>query len=170
LEKVLLFLKGMVISMIVPFTESLPAGYQKMSLDFVSYVFLMMMTIKPLLLFIVCSILLLASCSSGDVSPNKEEVTESKKEAAEEQMLAEGKAIYESNCAGCHNANVAGAPTPGDKADWTDRMAQGIKVMAKKSIEGFEGKKGVMQPKGGNSTLTDHEVTNAVYYMVQISQ
>jgi cytochrome c5 len=156
--------------MAMPFIESLSAGYHKSSLDFVTYVFLMKMTGKPLLLLFVCGLLLLASCSPGEVSPNKEELTESKKEAAEEQKLAEGKATYESNCAGCHNADVAGSPTPGDKADWKDRLAQGVDVMAKKSIAGFEGKKGVMQPKGGNSTLSDQEVTNAVYYMVKISQ
>ena len=151
------------------YRESL-SSYHKSSLDFVTYVFLMKMTGKPLLPLVLSGLLLLASCSSGEVSPNKEELTESKKEAAEEQKLAEGKAIYESNCAGCHNSDVAGSPTPGDKADWKDRMAQGVDVMAKKSIAGFEGKKGVMLPRGGNSTLSDQEVTNAVSYMVKISQ
>jgi len=37
--------------------------------------------------------------------------------------------------------------------------------MVKKSIEGYEGKTGVMPPKGGNSTLTDEEVSNAVDFM-----
>ena len=156
--------------MIMPFIGILWAGYHKSSYDLVTYVILMKMTIKPLFNSVFFGFLLLASCSSGEVSPNKEELTESKKEAAEEQRLAEGKAIYESNCAGCHNSDVAGSPTPGDKADWKDRMAQGVDVMAKKSIEGFEGKKGVMQPRGGNSTLSDQEVTNAVFYMVRISQ
>jgi len=126
------------------------------------------MTNKSLLPVLVSGFLLLTSCSS-EVSPNKEELTESPKEAAEEKQIADGKAIYESNCAGCHNSNVAGAPTPGDKADWADRMSQGIEVMAKKSIQGFEGKKGVMPPKGGNTILTDREVSNATLYMVKFS-
>ncbi|TLU50809.1 MAG: cytochrome c5 family protein [Chlorobium sp.] len=124
---------------------------------------------KPFLSVVVLGLYFLTSCNSG-VSPNREELTESPKEAVEEKKIAYGKSIYESNCAGCHNSNVAGAPTPSEKADWVDRMPQGIEVMAKKSIQGFEGKKGVMPPKGGNSVLTGQEVTNAVLYMVKVSQ
>jgi cytochrome c5 len=128
-----------------------------------------MTTIKPFMSVFVCGLLFLASCSN-EVLPNKEQLPQSSKESAEGKKLAAGKVIYESNCAGCHNSNVAGAPTPGDKADWTARMAQGVDAMTKKSIEGFEGKKGVMQPRGGNASLTDEEVRNAVLYMVKISQ
>ncbi|MCX6178702.1 MAG: c-type cytochrome [Chlorobiales bacterium] len=129
----------------------------------------MKMTIKPFMSVFVCGLLLLASCTN-EVLPNQEQLSQSSKGAAEEKQMASGKVIYESNCAGCHNSNVAGAPTPGDKADWTERMAQGVNAMTKKSIEGFEGKKGVMPPKGGNSVLTDEELLNAVSYMVKISQ
>jgi len=44
------------------------------------------------------------------------------------------------------------------------------KSWQQKSIQGFEGKQGVMPPKGGNSVLTQEELSNAVYYMVKISQ
>lgn len=130
----------------------------------------MKMAINPLLSVIVAGHLLLASCSNEEVSPKKGELSQSSKGATEESKLTAGKVIYESNCAGCHNSHVAGAPAPGEKDDWAERLAQGTDVMTRKSIEGFEGKKGVMQPRGGNSSLTDAEVRNAVLYMVKISQ
>jgi len=115
------------------------------------------------------SLFLLASCSK-EAPPDKEELTESKEEAAAEQKLAVGKKIYEANCGGCHNSDVAGAPTPGDKSDWKERIPVGVTILAKKAIEGYEGKKGAMPPKGGNEALNDEEVTLAVRYMIAITK
>jgi cytochrome c5 len=127
------------------------------------------MTIQRILPFWAIFLCLLASCTK-EAPPDKEELTESKEEAAAEQRFAVGKAIYESNCGGCHNADVAGAPTPGDKSDWKDRIPMGVTILSKKAIEGYEGKRGVMPPKGGNEVLTDEEVTLAVTYMISITK
>ncbi len=107
----------------------------------------------------------LGACTP-EKQPDNEELTESRAEALAEQKLATGKRVYEANCAGCHDAGVAGAPKPGDKAAWKERLTQGIEAINKKSIEGFDGKTGMMPPKGGNAILTDEEVTNAVTFMV----
>lgn len=48
---------------------------------------------------------------------------------------------------------------------WKDRIAQGKDTLYKHSIEGFQGKTGVMPPKGG-STASDEEMKAAVDYMV----
>ncbi len=127
-----------------------------------------MMTIKTILGLFVFGLLFLGACSP-EKSPKQEEVTESK-EAIAKQKLAVGKSIYETNCAGCHDSDVAGAPKPGDKADWKNRMQQGHDIMAKKAIQGMEGKRGVMPPKGGNDVLTDEEVTSAVNYMISLTK
>ncbi len=127
-----------------------------------------MMTIKTILGLFVFGLLFLGACSP-EKSPKQEEVTESK-EAIAKQKLAVGKSIYETNCAGCHDSDVAGAPKPGDKADWKNRMQQGHDIMAKKAIQGMEGKRGVMPPKGGNDVLTDEEVTAAVNYMISLTK
>ena len=125
------------------------------------------MSLKSFLPLLTVGIFLLGACSpeKQPVQPVNEELTESKEEAMAEMKLAAGKNVYEANCAGCHDAGVAGAPKPGDKPAWSSRMASGMEVMVKKSIEGFEGKTGQMPPKGGNASLTDEEVTNAVDYM-----
>jgi cytochrome c5 len=83
---------------------------------------------------------------------------------------AVGKKVYGSVCALCHAANVAGAPKPGDKADWGPRIAQGKELLYKHALEGFTGAKGMMPAKGGSTTLTDDEVKAAVDHMVSLSQ
>jgi cytochrome c5 len=80
--------------------------------------------------------------------------------------VAAGEEVYETNCAGCHDSGTGGAPRPGNKEDWKALIDQPIETLTKRSIEGFDGKKGTMPPKGGNDALTEKEVTNAVKYMV----
>ncbi|GAB3433874.1 c-type cytochrome [Massilia solisilvae] len=75
-----------------------------------------------------------------------------------------GKALYSSTCQACHGAGIAGAPKFGDKAAWAPRIKQGSNVLYDHAIKGFQGKAGVMPPKGG-STASDDEVKAAVDYM-----
>ena len=91
-------------------------------------------------------------------------------QAPADPELPAGKAVYDKNCAACHEASMMGAPKPGDKAAWSARIPQGVETMAKKSIAGFQGKAGAMPPKGGNASLTDEEIGNAVAFMVDKSK
>lgn len=75
-----------------------------------------------------------------------------------------GKKLFESTCAACHGAGVAGAPKFGDKAAWAPRIKQGSATLYEHAIKGFQGKSGVMPPKGG-ATASDEEVKAAVDYM-----
>ena len=76
-----------------------------------------------------------------------------------------GKALFSSACIACHGAGIAGAPKVGDKANWAPRIAQGNAVLYDHAIKGFQGKAGVMPPKGG-SAAPDADVRAAVDYMV----
>lgn len=89
-------------------------------------------------------------------------------EAVAENPL--GKKVYGSTCSMCHAANVAGAPKPGDKADWAPRIQQGMDVLYKHAIEGFTGAKGQMPPRGGAASLSDDEVKAGVDFMVNQSR
>lgn len=82
----------------------------------------------------------------------------------------DGKKVYGNVCSMCHAAGVAGAPKPGDKADWGPRIAQGTDVLYKHALEGFTGAKGMMPARGGNATLSDDEVKAAVDHMVSLSK
>jgi len=75
-----------------------------------------------------------------------------------------GKALYSSACIACHGAGIAGAPKFGDKAAWAPRLQQGKDVLYQHALKGFQGKAGVMPPKGGSSA-PDADVKAAVDYM-----
>jgi cytochrome c5 len=80
-----------------------------------------------------------------------------------------GKKLYEAACQACHTPGIAGAPKLGDKAAWADRIKQGNNVLYEHAIKGFQGKTGVMPPKGG-STASDAEVKAAVDLMTAASR
>jgi cytochrome c5 len=81
-----------------------------------------------------------------------------------------GEQVYQQVCTACHGAAVAGATKTGDKAAWAPRIAQGIDLLRKHSLEGYQGKAGYMPPKGGRTDLSDQSVINAVDYMVKLAK
>lgn len=83
---------------------------------------------------------------------------------------SQGQSVFNKTCALCHAVGAAGAPKPGDKADWEPRIAQGMDVLYKHAMEGFTGAKGVMPARGGAASLSDDEVKAAVDYMVNKSK
>jgi cytochrome c5 len=90
--------------------------------------------------------------------------------AAAPKLAADaGKSLYSTACVACHGAGIAGAPKFGDKAAWAPRVQQGTAVMYEHAIKGFQGKAGVMPPKGG-STASDDEVKAAVDYMANAAK
>ncbi len=44
-------------------------------------------------------------------------------------------------------------------------MDEGKDVLFVRAVQGYEGKKGSMPPRGGNPELSDDEVKNAISYM-----
>ena len=126
---------------------------------------------KSTLLLATLSLALLAACGQKDATAPAPAAAPAPAPAA--APVAEntlGKTVYGKTCALCHAAAVAGAPKPGDKADWSPRIAQGIDILHKHAIEGFTGAKGMMPPRGGASTLSDDEVKAAVAFMVDQSR
>ncbi|HEY0856685.1 MAG TPA: c-type cytochrome [Albitalea sp.] len=116
---------------------------------------------------------LLAACGKQDSPAPATAPAPAPAAAPAEPAVAEntaGKSVYNKTCAMCHAAGVAGAPKPGDKADWQPRIAQGNDVLYKHAIEGFTGSKGQMPPKGGATALSDDEVKSGVDYMVGLSR
>ena len=132
------------------------------------------MKISTLLLSVVSvlGLAMLSACGQKDAATPSASVSAavvaSAPVAAPENTV--GKSVYGKTCALCHAANVAGAPKPGDKADWAPRIAQGMDLVNKHAIEGFTGAKGQMPARGGSTTLTDDEVKAAVAFMVDQSR
>ena len=132
---------------------------------------------KTTLLLASLSLVLLAACGKKDdaasAPPPAPAPVAAPAPAAAPAPVAEntvGKSVFGKTCALCHAAGVAGAPKPGDKADWGPRIAQGMDLLHKHAIEGYTGAKGQMPARGGSTTLTDDEVKAAVAFMVDQSR
>jgi cytochrome c5 len=85
-------------------------------------------------------------------------------------MPKNGTELFEQTCSVCHGQGIAGAPKAGDKAAWAPRIAEGKATLYEHALKGFQGKTGVMPPKGGRTDLPDELVKQAVDHMVQIAQ
>jgi cytochrome c5 len=103
----------------------------------------------------------IANAGAASVSPSAG-ATGAAPSAAAQGGAAKGKAVFDQTCAVCHGTGVAGAPKAGDKAAWAPRLKQGIAALHEAAIKG----KGAMPAKGGNTSLSDAEVTAAVDYLV----
>jgi cytochrome c5 len=86
--------------------------------------------------------------------------------AASLAMAADGKAVYEGTCVVCHGTGAVGSPKFGDKAAWAPRIATGKAALLASAMNG----KNAMPPKGGNSTLTQEEVSAAIDYMMSAAK
>ncbi len=80
-----------------------------------------------------------------------------------------GKTLYNQACVLCHGSGLAGAPKFGDKTAWAPRLAQGMPILYQHAIAGFQGKVGMMPPKGGSSA-SDADVKAAVEYIVNAAK
>ncbi len=78
----------------------------------------------------------------------------------------DGKKTYESACAVCHAAGIAGAPKTGDKAAWKTRLALGKSVLYTSALKG----KNAMPAKGGATSLSDADVKAAVDYLASLAK
>ncbi|HZX31518.1 MAG TPA: c-type cytochrome [Rhodocyclaceae bacterium] len=90
--------------------------------------------------------------------------------AAVDENLAKGEKVYKGTCAMCHGTGAGGAPMFKSKPEWEPRIAQGKETLYNHALKGFNGSKGAMPAKGGNSTLADEDVKAAVDYMVSMAK
>lgn len=72
-----------------------------------------------------------------------------------------GEEVYKSVCMMCHAAGMMEAPKFADQAGWAPRIKQGYDTLVNHAINGIR----MMPAKGGNPSLSDAEVANAVKYM-----
>ena len=83
--------------------------------------------------------------------------------AAGGAWAADGEAIYNQDCAACHN-NLE--PKLGDKAAWAPLIKLGTDELVANVVKG----KGAMPPRAGKSDLSDADIKAAVEYIESKSQ
>ncbi len=97
-------------------------------------------------LTIVCGLIVTTACEKTDPD------------------LPAGEAIVNQTCKACHAGGLNNAPILGNKKMWEPRAAQGLDTLVEHAINGFE----LMPAKGGNDTLTDEEIRQAIKYMLSL--
>jgi cytochrome c5 len=90
--------------------------------------------------------------------------------AAVAAMPKNGTEMFEQTCSVCHGQGIAGAPKAGDKVAWAPRIAEGKATLYEHALKGYQGKTGVMPPKGGRTDVPDALIKEAVDHMVQMAQ
>lgn len=81
------------------------------------------------------------------------------------KVLKTGQQVYESVCAACHGAGVAGAPIFKNAAAWAPVIAKGYETLVQHALNGIN----AMPARGGNPSLSDLEVERAIVYMANNS-
>ncbi|PKO25151.1 MAG: cytochrome c5 family protein [Betaproteobacteria bacterium HGW-Betaproteobacteria-8] len=76
-----------------------------------------------------------------------------------------GEQTYQAVCAMCHGSGLMNAPKLGDKNAWSARIAQGKDTLVQHAVQGIR----MMPAKGGNPSLSNDEVAQAVVYMANQS-
>ncbi len=75
---------------------------------------------------------------------------------------ADGAAIAQQSCYGCHQTGVMDAPKLDDNAAWKARYDQGYDTLLAHAIDGFN----TMPPRGGNTALSDGQVEAALRHLL----
>lgn len=99
---------------------------------------------------------------SGEPMPEVVQAQQAPAAAAEPKSAEQ---IVQTVCSSCHGTGVLGAPKIGDKGAWEQRMQQGLDTVVNLAINGIR----AMPPRGGDASLSDEQVHDAVVYMLKES-
>ncbi len=83
---------------------------------------------------------------------------------AETEDMAEGRKVFESICARCHESGIMGAPVVGNPEEWEDA---GKVVWSDVKFQHLEN--GYLRD-AGKKAVTDHDVEVATGYMLTLTQ
>lgn len=86
----------------------------------------------------------------------------------EEFDLQKGRKVFETTCFACHGPKGKGAiPGVPDMTKKDSRLLQPLPILEKNVRDGYQspGSPLAMPPNGGNPTLTDEDIKNAIGYM-----
>jgi len=72
--------------------------------------------------------------------------------------------VYTDACAHCHTPGISGAPRLGDRAEWSQRIRPGFKLLYQAAIEGVPNT--TMAARGGNRELSDVDIRAVVDFMI----
>lgn len=85
----------------------------------------------------------------------------------QESALQQGRNVWMQVCRNCHLMGVAGAPAIDNYTAWKPRLEKDKNVLYSSAIDGIPSESGwTMPPRGGNESLSEVEVRQAVDFMI----
>lgn len=81
-----------------------------------------------------------------------------------------GESIWASTCFRCHMYGTMGGASIQDKPHFDKLAAKGFDHLYNSVVNGVEGEKGIMPPKGSCYSCSEDELKNAVYYIFHLAQ
>jgi len=82
--------------------------------------------------------------------------------------LANGEAVYKKFCFACHDGGLAGAAKHADTQRWAESAAKGVPMLVKHVTEGYQGKYGMLPPKGTCMDCSEQDLIDAVHYQLKM--
>lgn len=92
----------------------------------------------------------------------------SEQPAAMSYNLENGESIYKKYCFACHDPGIAGAAKHADLARWQESSEKGIPTLVQHVTEGYQGKYGVLPPKGTCMECSEQDIIDAVHYQLNM--
>ena len=120
---------------------------------------------RPSIIFFI--ILLIIGCrdrTSKNIYDSEEFNNLSKKD------IFLGEAIWKSTCFRCHMYGSMGAVSISDKVHFDKLATKGIDHLYNSVLNGFDGKEGIMPPKGSCYSCSNDEIKKSVYYLFHLAK
>jgi cytochrome c5 len=84
-----------------------------------------------------------------------------------QEMLDNGKSIFDRSCIICHKDGVGGAAKLTDNVRWTNNRTKDLNVLIQHVNDGFTGEYGTMTPKGTCMDCSENDLRDAIFYMMR---
>ena len=111
--------------------------------------------------------LLIIGC--GEKPPVNIYVSKEFNELSKKDIIV-GESIWATTCFRCHMYGSMGAASVSNKPHFDQLAQKGIDQLYNSVLNGFDGKEGVMPPKGSCYSCSNDEIKKSVYYIFHLAK
>lgn len=117
-------------------------------------------------ILVILIVALIIACGGGEKKTQETAAPTYTYQTPTQEMLDNGKAIYDRSCFICHKDGVGGAAMLTDNVRWTNNRTKDLEVLVQHVHDGFTGEYGTMTPKGTCMDCSKDDLRDAIFYMM----
>ncbi len=122
---------------------------------------------KQILSILIVSLLIVCGGAEKKVKDSKSSNTQTFiYQTPNQDMLANGKTIFEKSCIVCHKDGLGRATQLTDEARWIEYKAKDLELLVQHVHDGYAGHYGTMSPKGKCMECSKDDLRDAIYFMM----